>query len=111
MENIFFCIITVTFIVCIFLAWYFIHKSKHKERLMMIEKGITPDLPTLKKHSAKSYLLKIGVMVIGLSFGLVIISILGKFELINGNIIPLAILGICGGGSMVIANYIGNING
>jgi hypothetical protein len=73
----------------------------------MIEKGLTPDLP-LQKNTGGSILLKIGIIIIGLSIGLVIIYILHEMQIIHGGMMPIAILGICGGIAMIIANYTDN---
>lgn len=114
-------LVWIAFIICIFLAWYFSHRAKHKERMMMIEKGLIPGQPEknetgsdanelLRKRKAFSFpWLKIGVVVIGLSVGLLLIAVLVALNLLNkgGNALPLSILGICGGASMVIA---GNSN-
>ncbi|MGY3215166.1 DUF6249 domain-containing protein [Mucilaginibacter sp. HD30] len=108
MENIFFCVIAVVFIICAFLAWYFIFTAKQNERMRMIEKGITPDLQP-QKSAGGSYLLNIGIIIIGLSLGAIIIQIL-PFELVHGGIMPLPILGVSGGIAMLIANYLGKKN-
>lgn len=110
MENqlIFTVVLTVSLIVCLFLAWYFSHKAGHKERLLMIEKGLDDQAINTK---SKPSLMKIGIVLIGLSLGLVIISLLGSLEMVRGNTVPLAILGLCGGISLLIANNIGNVNG
>jgi hypothetical protein len=97
----------ITFCVCIFLAWYFSHKAKHKECLMLIEKGVNLD-EYLKKERGFSFpWLKLGIVIIGLSIGLAIIGILANLGTLHGSdALPLSILGICGGTSLVIANYI-----
>jgi hypothetical protein len=109
MEKILLCVIAVVFIICAFLAWYFIFTAKQNERMRMIEKGITPNLPT-QKSAGGSYLLNIGIIIIGLSLGAIITQIL-PFEVTHGGIMPLPILGISGGIAMLIANYVGKKNG
>ncbi|MDP9230320.1 MAG: hypothetical protein M3O67_06585 [Bacteroidota bacterium] len=113
-------LVWIAFIVCVFLVWFFSHKAKHKERMMMIEKGRNVDELSKKEASfsfdellrkEKSFRfpwLKLGVMVIGLSIGLLIIAVLARLNLLDkgGNALPLSILGICGGISLVIANYL-----
>ena len=36
-------IIAVVLIIAYFLSWYFRHKSREKERLMLIEQGVDPE--------------------------------------------------------------------
>ncbi len=113
MENIAYLtwvsLVWLAVITCIFLVWYFSHRAKHKERLMMMEKGIDPQLNPFKSKGFIFPWLKVGIIIIGLSIGLVIISILVSTQsLNNNNALPMAILGLCGGISMVIANRLDN---
>ena len=96
----------ITFCICIFLAWYFTHKAKHQERLMMIEKGMNPNEEMNTGGGLKSAMFKLGIVIIGLSIGLAIIPILGSINpsLVNSNATIMSILGICGGSALVIAN-------
>ena len=88
-----------------FLTWYFSHRARHKERLLMIEKGI----PTIKDHTGAPFpWLKLGVVLLGLGIGLLLIAILATNGLLKGpGSLPISILAICGGVSLLIANYIG----
>src|SRR5690606_4266036 len=100
-------LVLISFIVCLFMAWFFSHKARHRERMLMIEKGID-DKMTEHPNKGKSVILKIGIIIIGLSIGLVIISILDSIQVLSGDIIPLAILGFCGGISLLISNNVGS---
>jgi hypothetical protein len=98
-------LIAVIFGICIFLAWYFTHKARHQERLLMIEKGMNPDEEANKGGGLKSAMFKLGIIIVGLSIGLVIIGILVEFNALGrSNANPMAILGICGGAGLIIAN-------
>ncbi len=101
-------LVWIAFIVCIFLVWFFSHKARHKERMLMIEKGLNVDELLRKGKSFKFPWLKLGVVIIGLSMGLLLIALLVGMRLLDkgGNALPLSILGTCGGISLVIANYI-----
>ena len=101
-------LVWIAFIICAFLVWFFSHRAKHKERLMMIEKGLNVDKHPQKESNFRFPWLKLGILIIGLSIGLLIIGLLATFDLLHkgGNTLPLSVLGICGGISMVIANYI-----
>ena len=98
--------IWLAIIICVFLAWYFRHKDGHKERMKLIEQGINP----MEKAGAerKMNVMRAAIVMVGISIGLIIISILVRFKLLNhyGNTFPLAILGLCGGVSLIIANLI-----
>lgn len=69
----------------------------------MIEKGMNPDV-----HERNgSGLLKLGIVVIGLSVGMAIIGILAHLGALgNAGSIPISILGISGGIAMIIANHL-----
>lgn len=97
-------IIWIPFCVCIFLAWYFIHKAKHKERLLALEKNLLPAESTTTRQW-KPALLTIGIVIIGLSIGLGIIPILTALG-INDGLTPLCVLGLGGGLGLVVANRI-----
>ncbi len=109
MENIFFCVIIIVFIICAFLAWYFIYTTKQNERMRMIEKGISPNLSSQKQ--TPSYMQNTGIILIGLSIGVIMTYALSRFEITHGPIMPLAIIGLCGGIAMLVANYLGRKNG
>lgn len=98
-------LITVTFGVCIFLAWFFTHKARHQERLLMIEKGMNPNEESNREGGLKSIMVKLGILIIGLSIGLAVIAILVQFDSLGrSNAVPMSILGICGGVALVVAN-------
>ena len=99
-------IVLVAFIVCIFLAWYFAHSARLKERLLLIEKGMDPD-QFLKKTNAigTSLWLKAGVVVIGVSLG---IAVAGMYLIAPTYKLPL--LGIFAGISFIVAHYIDRKN-
>ena len=104
-KTIIFGLIVINFCICIFLAWFFTHKAKHEERLMMIEKGMNPNEELNKESGLKSAMFIIGIVVIGLSVGLAIIAILVEFHSLGeSNAVPMSILGTCGGVALVIAN-------
>ena len=97
-------IIWIPFCVCIFLTWYFMHKAKHKERLLALEKNLPPtEITKTSTRQGKLTLLTIGIVIIGLSIGLGIIPILNAIG-INDGLMPLCVLGLGGGIGLVIAN-------
>jgi len=113
MEKIIFStVITAITIVCICIAWCFSYWAKHKERLLMIEKGLDPKLPQEAKKDY-NHLLKVGVLILGLGIGMLVINILGALKLVTSDIVATGIMGISGGISLIIANYLGKakVNG
>lgn len=99
-------VLLVTFVVCIFFTWYFYHKAKTKERLILLEKNI--DLEEVKKREQRFNFpwLKVGILLtgIGVAFGLQTILLRLK---VNDEPLYLFVLFICGGISLIIANYVG----
>lgn len=110
MELLSFTIITIIFIVAIFLAWFFRQQARNKERLLLIEKGENPDQLFERKEKKFSFpWLKLGIIILGLSIGLGLI-VLAEFistsrQLMNGPF-PFFIMGVCGGISMIIAHFV-----
>jgi len=101
----FLAILLVTFTICIFLTWYFYHKAKTKERLILLERNV-PVEELLKMQQRFNFpWLKVGVLVtgIGVAFGLQ--AILLSLS-INDEPLYLFVLFICGGISLIIANYV-----
>lgn len=103
-RTIIFGIIWITFCVSIFLAWYFTHKAKHKERLLMIEKGLNPNEDLNRDGGIKTTLLKVGIVLVGLGIGLAIIAILVEFHAFGkSNAVPMSILALSCGIALIIA--------
>lgn len=101
--------ITITSIVCLFLTWYFWFKARQQERLLLIEKGIEGQSPVKENNSG---LLKLGIVLIGLSVGLLTIHLLHNLGGLNiGDSAGLSIMGISGGISLIVANSAGKNNG
>ncbi|UYQ95951.1 hypothetical protein MKQ68_12655 [Chitinophaga horti] len=102
-----FSLLCFTSCILIFLAWFFSHTARHKERLLMIEKGMNPDAEGSARPNARKALFKLAVVVIGLSIGLALIGILAEFERLGrSGAIPISILGLCGGIALIIANHL-----
>ena len=101
-ETITLSIVFIFFMAGVFLTWFFIHKAKTKERLLLIEKGI--DLPQLSRE--KNFLnnfpwLKIGIVVAFMGIGI----IFGAGNQERG--IATGWVFLFGGIGMVIANFLG----
>lgn len=88
--------IAVIFILLLFgfLTWYFVHKARHKERILMIEKGLYTEKD---KVILKVPWLKLGIVLFGLGLGVLLIGLLAKYGLLSGpGSIPIGILIITG---------------
>ena len=103
-------IILVTFIISFFLFWHFYNQAKMKERKLFFERGAkVEDLIKSGKRFRFPWL-KVGVLMIGIGVGLVIctsILVLGN-RFVTNPATHFAIMAICIGISMLIANYINN---
>jgi len=93
----------IFFMAGVFLTWFFIHKAKTKERLMLIEKGINlPQLTTGNNFLNNFPWLKVGIVVAFMGIGI----IFGAGNQERG--IATGWVFLFGGIGMVVANYIGN---
>ena len=120
MEKIIFpTVITAVTIICICVAWCFFNWAKHKERLLMIEKGINPNErepgSLLPQRSKIDYnrLLKIGVVVFGLGLGLIVTIVLSSLRWITSDIAGFGIMILFCGISLIVASHFGKakVNG
>jgi len=104
-------VLLVTFMICVFLTWYFSHNARTKERLILIEKGVDPEVLFRKGQRFRFPWLKLGVLAIGIGVAFGIIAFLGSLDLGRiMNELAFATLAICTGISLVIANYLGKRN-
>ena len=103
-------ILLVFFLTALFLTWFFTHKARVKERLLLIEKGI--DLSTLpKSKNFKVFFpwLKIGIVITSISIGLLLGAFLVEmpaFSKIAGGQLPLLLIFLFGGIGMIFAYLI-----
>ena len=97
-------IIFITLSIFAFLTWFFVHKSKEKERLLLIEKGTDySDLPDRDSFNFKFPWLKLGIVITSIAVGTgigVFIMELG----IDEGIVPLSMF-LFGGIGMIIAHF------
>lgn len=101
MDGIILSIVFIFFMAGVFLTWFFSHKARVNERMMLIEKGM--DLPArqpTKLFEGNFPWLRIGVVVIGIGLGLIIGEGNGSFVVTIGSIF------LCGGIGMFLANFL-----
>lgn len=87
-------------LVCLFISGIFYFKAKHNEKMLLIEKGLTDTAAPKRNNNS---LLKNGIVIIGISVGLIINSLIDDFTGVHDAVL-IAVVGICGGVSMIIAN-------
>ncbi|WP_372906602.1 DUF6249 domain-containing protein [Rhodohalobacter sp.] len=107
MNQIIFTIIFLAFLTAGFLAWYFSHKSREKERMLLIEKG--QDVPEQKNGWSFSFRfpwLKLGVLITAIATGLIFGILISEITDIRAEFEPIMML-LFGGIGMIIAHYVG----
>ena len=102
-------IVFMFFMACVFFTWFFIHRARTKERLLLIEKGI--DLSSLPKSGQfKANFnfpwLKIGIMITSISVGMLLSVILLLNNVTNLDILHPTLMFAFGGIGMILAHYI-----
>lgn len=100
----FFTILIVLSTVFIFLTWYFSHKAKAKERLMIIEKGIDVE-KLLRKEKPSHLVLTIGIIIIGLGVAFGLQALLLRLD-VTDEPPYLFVLFVCGGVSLLIIHFV-----
>lgn len=108
MNGIIFTILFLALLTAGFLAWFFIHKSKEKERLIMLEKGMEIPQPESKVKSGFTFpWLKTGILLVSLSIGL-FIGIMLEYHFDQYWGAPPLFMVLFGGFGMIIAHFISN---
>ena len=106
MGQVIFTIIFLAFLAAIFLAWYFTHKSRERERMLLIEKGLeVPDYKGGWNFSFRFPWLKIGVLITAIGVGLIIGNFLKVLTEMR-ELAPIMML-LFGGIGMIVAHYVG----
>jgi hypothetical protein len=117
-QSIVFCIVAVSAIVALFLAWYFYQQARDKERMFLIEKGLKFEdiLKSQKEDRFKFVLpwLKLGIVTSSLSIAFLIIAFIIRFlendeELFKGFLITF-IIGFSVSISLFIIHFISKKN-
>lgn len=94
-------IVFICFMAGVFFTWFFIHKAKTKERLLLIEKGVDiSQIPQERKLIINFPWLKIGIVAAFMGLGLAIGSVPSDKGMMVGFTL------IFGGVGMVLANFL-----
>lgn len=100
-------IIPVTVFASIFGIAYIYLTTRNKERMALIEKDQSADLFNREnKSSTGAWGLKIGIMAIGISIGILLASIMETNGLMDDEIAFPAMIFMFGGAGLVVSHYI-----
>lgn len=101
MQGIVLSIVFIFFMAGVFFTWFFSHKAKVNERMMLIEKGM--DLPPrqpIRLFEGNFSWLRVGIVVIGIGTGLLIGGGVNDFGIAMGGMF------LFGGIGMFLANFL-----
>lgn len=90
----------------IILAIYFGVKAKNKERMALIEKGADVSEIYKKREPVKNILFKWGIVIIGISVGLLIGNVIASNTGLDGFVAYSAMILLFGGIGMLVANFL-----
>jgi hypothetical protein len=102
MQGIVLSIVFIFFMAGVFLTWYFSHKAKMTERMMLIEKGM--DLPAqqpIRLFEGNFPWLRVGIVAIGMGAGIILGVNYHDFGMAMGGIF------LFGGIGMFLASFMG----
>lgn len=105
--DILYAIVILALIVCLFLVWFFSHRARHQEKLLRIEMGIAEEPTGKAKRSSSGIWLKLAFLITGQGIAFLLISVLVYLKLLDkgGNALPIAIMALMSGLSMLAAHY------
>lgn len=109
MYTIITAILFIFFLTGLFFTWFFIHKAKVKERMLLIEKGV--DLNNLPKTTRFKFIFpwfKIGFLIASISFGCLLgVLLMDKpfFHSIREGL-PVILMFMFGGIGMILAYFL-----
>ena len=98
-------IIMFTLIVTAGVTFYFFLKARHAERMAMIEKGSAPSLDWKPAPSNNFFGVKIGMLFVGIGFGILLAFIISQFTVDEPALYPGLML-LFGGGSLVLSYFL-----
>ena len=106
MQTIVVAILIALFLCGLFLTFYFVHKSRMKERLLLIEKGVDiSNLPLIGKLKIRIPWLKIGIIVISFPLGFLLGGFMELYKHWSVDL-PGVLAFLFTGIGMIIAHYI-----
>ncbi len=108
-------ILLVALVAAVFFHWYFSHKARTRERLLIIEKGLDPALLPRQEGALKNFRfpwMKIGVVVASAALGLLVATLVVNLPAVKANndhleLIATGILFLFAGLGMILAFFAG----
>jgi hypothetical protein len=105
LSNVLSVLIPFGFLAAVVLSLFFYFRATNQIRMTLIEKGLyTATKPRTSKGNGS---LKLGIFFIGLSLGIFMGYLLGKFTPINGIVSFFSMILLFGGVSLVVNQFIG----
>ena len=109
-EIVLILIVSVLFIFAMVLTRYFIRRAKFKEKMLLFEKGIDiKDLNIGVDKNTQFSWLKIGIVIISISVGLLLgafLMVIPFFNKLAAGNFPLLLIFLFAGIGMVLANFL-----
>lgn len=106
-------LIWLGFFASIFLGWFYFLKARNKERMALIERDKdVSEIYAKREITFRFPWLKLGMLVTGIGMGLTITVALSFSPVIkdfihgNGGMVPISLMLLFGGISMVVAHFI-----
>jgi preprotein translocase subunit YajC len=97
--------VSIAAFAAIFGIVYVFLMTRHRERMSMLEKGIDPAFFG-SKAGTKSHTLRIGMLLIGISLGILLGSALKRAEILSEPVAFLSMIFLLGGTSLVLYFFI-----
>lgn len=103
-------VVFMFFMACVFFTWFFIHRARTKERLLLIEKGIDlASLPKSGKFRISFPWFKIGIVITSIATGLmlgVFLMAIPFFAHVAAGQLPIPLMFLFGGIGMILAHFL-----
>ncbi|MCY1384550.1 hypothetical protein D9M69_728200 [compost metagenome] len=82
---------------------YIFFTARHRERMSIIDKGVDPSLFVSKGKSGTMFTLKLGMLAVGVSLGIIAAMILDEiFDNLHVEPVVIAMILLFGGASLII---------
>lgn len=94
-------VVVPAFLATVFSIFYMFFTTRHKERMMLIERGVDASIFIERKRSGPRAL-KIALLMAGLGMGLLLGSILSALTPIDEEVIHMAMMLLCGGAGLTL---------
>ncbi len=112
-------VLLLALVAAVFFYWYFSHKARTRERLLIIEKGLDPSVLPMQEGLFKNFSfpwVKLGVVIASAALGLLVATLVVELPFMrtgsdHPELIATGILFLFAGAGMILAYYIGRTKG